>query len=195
MDNKRPDSLCSNSNDSGLSDVNCNFSAEAQAAAAVAGLDASGGFRPKIWSLAHVATSDNSPSPYLTSVSAARRVPLPVPGRHPRWLRGAKAAWRAAGGKQPLSSSSIPSGMQPWGGASSLYGGAPSPRSSSFGMSMGMGMGMNVNMNMNNHHHKGSLAPPMFSHPLTGMASGLGPSSGGYTQLSPFYPQSKLSVD
>ncbi|XP_035826121.1 trithorax group protein osa-like [Aplysia californica] len=44
---KRPDSLCSNSNDSGLSDVNCTYSEQT--------LD---GLRPKIWSLAHVATSE-----------------------------------------------------------------------------------------------------------------------------------------
>ncbi|KAK6185883.1 hypothetical protein SNE40_008023 [Patella caerulea] len=48
LDSKRPDSLCSNSNDSGLSDVNCNFND-------VNNLE--NGLRPKIWSLAHVATS------------------------------------------------------------------------------------------------------------------------------------------
>lgn len=45
--NKRPDSLCSNSNDSGLSDANCSYPDSSM-----------DGLRPKIWSLAHVATSD-----------------------------------------------------------------------------------------------------------------------------------------
>ncbi|KAI8791121.1 iroquois-class homeodomain protein IRX-6, partial [Biomphalaria glabrata] len=47
---KSPDSLCSNSDDSGLSDVNCGYPDSVHGT-----MD---GMRPKIWSLAHVATSD-----------------------------------------------------------------------------------------------------------------------------------------
>ncbi|KAL8583151.1 hypothetical protein ACOMHN_046535 [Nucella lapillus] len=192
---KRPDSLCSNSNDSGLSDVNCNFStAEAQAAA---GMDASAGFRPKIWSLAHVATSDTA-SPYLTSGgmtsvsgSSSSRPPMgALPPRSPP--RGMES--------KPMAP--LPSGMQGWGSGSGLYpsGPAPAPRPGSFGMG-GMNMNMNMNYHHHHHHHHPKTSPihstPMFTHPAlsAGMSAGLAPANSGYTQLSSFYPQSKLSVD
>ena len=60
----RPDSLCSNSNDSGLSDINCGYGGPGEAAKhhqhqsshhlQQGMIDG----RPKIWSLAHVATSE-----------------------------------------------------------------------------------------------------------------------------------------
>lgn len=169
LEDKRPDSLCSNSNDSGLSDVNCNYSAENLGV--TAGLDATGGFRPKIWSLAHVATSDNSSSPYLNSVSAS----------------SSASGSRSASGmlsRSPVleNSKSLPPGMQGWGNgppyASAL------PRSSSFGLNT-----------MMNNHYKVSAPSSMFSHPLSSMTAGLASSGGGYSQLSSLYPHPKLSVD
>ncbi|XP_041377011.1 homeobox protein araucan-like [Gigantopelta aegis] len=61
-DNKRPDSLCSNSNDSGLSDVNGSFND-------ITGSCDPNAMPPKIWSLARVATSDTG---YLNTSPSAR---------------------------------------------------------------------------------------------------------------------------
>ncbi|KAH9509579.1 hypothetical protein Btru_046221 [Bulinus truncatus] len=79
---KSPDSLCSNSDDSGLSDVNCGYPESAHGS-----MD---GLRPKIWSLAHVATSDAAG--YVTPASngmnssslspMARNLPSHIRGHH-----------------------------------------------------------------------------------------------------------------
>ena len=66
-DNKRPDSLCSNSNDSGLSDVNGSFND-------ITGSCDPNAMPPKIWSLARVATSDTgylNPSPTARTYSSS----------------------------------------------------------------------------------------------------------------------------
>ncbi|CAG2250653.1 Iroquois homeobox protein 6a-like [Mytilus edulis] len=60
---KRLDSPCSNSNDSGLSDVNNTLALNGPV------LDSSDALRPRIWSLAHVATSTAIP----TSLSASMK--------------------------------------------------------------------------------------------------------------------------
>uniref|UniRef100_A0A8W8K205 KN homeodomain domain-containing protein n=1 Tax=Magallana gigas TaxID=29159 RepID=A0A8W8K205_MAGGI len=51
MDHKRLESPCSNSSDSGLSDINTSLTLNAS------NMDGGDGLRPRIWSLAHVATS------------------------------------------------------------------------------------------------------------------------------------------
>ncbi|RUS86631.1 hypothetical protein EGW08_005580, partial [Elysia chlorotica] len=53
----RPDSMCSNSNDSGLSDINCGYGGQGDPAKHHLQPGMMDG-RPKIWSLAHVATSE-----------------------------------------------------------------------------------------------------------------------------------------
>jgi hypothetical protein len=203
---KRPDSLCSNSNDSGLSDVNCNFASSAEAAAA-AGLD--GGYRPKIWSLAHVATSDNSASPYLNSGPLHSGMGL-GPGARGMGMGGGcgMAAPRSPsgmdGGKM-MGGMGSPPGMQPWGPSSLSSSSSPVssiPSSASSSLYPPRSFGGMGGMNMNSLSPKGggppSLASPMFSHPFPGMHSQPPPpaNNGGYGQLSSFgYPQPKLSVD
>ncbi|XP_059168946.1 iroquois-class homeodomain protein IRX-6-like [Physella acuta] len=139
---KSPDSLCSNSDDSGLSDVNCGYPDS------VSGhLD---GLRPKIWSLAHVATSDagylnqncspvaNDPSnrnanSMSRGLSAHPRglpngvlPPVHLGGGHLGHDGTAQSGLSPTSSMPPMgmtSSSSMPplhSGMTPWG---SMYGG------------------------------------------------------------------------
>lgn len=67
---KRLDSPCSNSNDSGLSDVNNSLSLNG------AGLDSSDALRPRIWSLAHVATSSAITTSMSTSTMKDQNSPV-----------------------------------------------------------------------------------------------------------------------
>ncbi|XP_048253493.1 homeobox protein caupolican-like isoform X1 [Haliotis rufescens] len=121
-EHKRPDSLCSNSNDSGLSDVNCSF-------ADVGHNGEQNGLRPKIWSLARVATSDNS---YLNGVG----------------MRPFPESSRVMEDKAPLPSASQPwesalSTSAPYTGSSLSLGGHKNSGPASLGPSLG---GLSANM-------------------------------------------------
>ena len=70
LDQKRLESPCSNSSDSGLSDINNSLTLNAS------GLDANDPLRPRIWSLAHVATSTPSATTSANLNSKDQNLPL-----------------------------------------------------------------------------------------------------------------------
>ncbi|KAK3086586.1 hypothetical protein FSP39_020678 [Pinctada imbricata] len=70
LEQKRIESPCSNSSDSGLSDINNSLTLNAS------GIDANDPLRPRIWSLAHVATSTASSSTSANINSKDQNIPL-----------------------------------------------------------------------------------------------------------------------
>ena len=71
MDHKRLESPCSNSSDSGLSDINTSLTLNASS------LDGDG-LRPRIWSLAHVATSTTGCTNTTSQVTSGKDQNLPL---------------------------------------------------------------------------------------------------------------------
>ncbi|XP_022286305.2 uncharacterized protein LOC111099186 [Crassostrea virginica] len=71
MDHKRLESPCSNSSDSGLSDINTSLTLNASS------LDGDG-LRPRIWSLAHVATSTSGCTNTTSQVTSGKDQNLPL---------------------------------------------------------------------------------------------------------------------
>lgn len=72
IDHKRLESPCSNSSDSGLSDINTSLTLNAS------NIDGGDGLRPRIWSLAHVATSTAGCTNTTSQVTNGKDQNLPL---------------------------------------------------------------------------------------------------------------------